>query len=84
MYFFIFHPLGSSRCTTTSGPDPNKLCIFPFKFRGITYNSCTTNGNDPGDTNAWCSTKVDDSGEHVGDGQGNWGNCETKCQNLGK
>ena len=47
----------------------------------MTYNSCTTNGNDPdkAETKAWCSTKVNDFGIHIGE-QGNWGNCETKCQ----
>ena len=68
-------------CTTTSGPDANKTCIFPFKFAHVTYNRCTTDGNDPGDVKAWCSTKVDDSGKHVG-GEGNWGSCELKCQTF--
>ena len=70
-------------CTTTSGPDPYKPCAFPFKFRDITYKSCTTDHNDPGDTNAWCSTKTDYSDTHV---KGNYGFCEQKCQSnlLGK
>merc|ERR1711971_457267 len=69
----------SQGCATISGPDPNKPCIFPFKFGDITYNNCTTIGNDPGDTKAWCSTKVDNSGNHIG-GQGKYGFCEPKCQ----
>ena len=28
---------------------------------------------------AWCSTKVDNSGRHIG-GQGNYGFCDPKCQ----
>ena len=86
-FSFIVHPLGSSEmaCTTTSGDDPDKPCIFPFKFRGITHNNCTLIGNEPGKVSAWCSTKVDDSGKHVGGGKGNWGVCEPKCQpNPGK
>ena len=67
-------------CITTSGPDPNKPCIFPFKFRNVTYNTCTTSGNEAGNTKAWCSTKVDNLGKHIGNGQGNWGDCESKCQ----
>jgi len=52
-----------------------KSCVFPFKFNGKTYNRCTTNGNKSGNTKAWCSTKVDSSGKHIGGGQGNWKNC---------
>ena len=72
-------------CTTTFGPDPGKPCIFPFKSdkTGITYNTCTTDGNDPSDLKAWCSTQVNDSGEHVS-GIGKWGYCEQKCQTDGK
>ena len=66
-------------CKTTSGSDPNKPCVFPFKFGDETHKCCTTALNDPGDTNAWCSTMVDDLGQHVG-GQGKWGVCESKCQ----
>ena len=77
----IFHHVGSSKlsCTTTTGPGANKSCVFPFKFRSVTYNNCTTATNNPDDTKAWCSTKVDEFGNHVG-GQGNWGHCEPKCQ----
>merc|ERR1711935_759871 len=64
-----------SKCTTISGPASGKSCIFPFKFSGTTYTSCTTDGNEPGNTEEWCSTKVDDSETHIG-GQGNWGNCD--------
>ena len=79
MYNFLYH-LDSPglSCTTTTGDDPNKPCVFPFKFKDETYNYCTTTSNDPDDTKAWCSTKVDEFGRHVG-GQGNWGYCEPKC-----
>ena len=50
-------------CTTSSGPDSNKSCIFPFEFRGITYNCCTKDGNEDPSADAWCSTKVDESGK---------------------
>ena len=30
--------------TRSSGPNPNKMCIFPFKHLGITYNYCTITG----------------------------------------
>ena len=66
-------------CNTISGPDANQPCIFPFTFSNNIYSSCTTDFNDAWDTNAWCSTKVDKFGVHVG-GEGNWGYCDPKCQ----
>ena len=63
-------------CGTTSGPEANKPCIFPFTSHGITYNACTTDQIEPGDDTAWCSTMVDNMGLHV---TGKWGNCEAKC-----
>jgi len=44
--------------------------VFPFKYNGVTYNSCTTDGNVLGVS--WCSTEVDDDGNTV---SGNWGDC---------
>ena len=52
--------------------------MFPFKYKGITYNCCTRDILLE-ETGAVCSTKVDDSGQHV-EGQGNYGICEQKCQ----
>ena len=66
-------------CTTTTGGDPNKPCVFPFKFRRVTYNTCTTSGTDPDAAKAWCSTKIDEFRNHVV-GKGHWGYCEPKCQ----
>ena len=34
-------------CGTTSGPEANKPCIFPFTSHGITYNACTTDQIEP-------------------------------------
>ena len=63
-------------CKTVSGPDDNKPCIFPFRFKGINYHTCTleqaTNGAP------WCSTRVDKYGNHIG-GQGNYGECAPNC-----
>ena len=64
------------KCKTVSGPDAHKPCIFPFRFNGVSYNTCTlvsTNDNKP-----WCSTRVDNSGTHVSDG-GYYGDCGPKC-----
>ena len=63
---------------TVSGADPNKPCIFPFIFNNEAHYGCIWNPNDLS-LPAWCSTKIDDEGNHIG-GQGNWGNCDgSKC-----
>ncbi len=53
-----------------------KPCIFPFKYSGQTMTECTTL-NDPEDK-PWCSTKVNDKGNHVTAG-GFWGHCDQGC-----
>ena len=63
-------------CVTVDGPSPNMPCIFPFEFKGIDHNQCIWDGDS--ENGAWCSTKVDTDGKHVS-GNGNWGNCASKC-----
>ena len=53
-----------------------KPCIFPFKFSGQTFTQCTT-VKDP-DDKPWCSTKVNENGNHVTSG-GYWGHCGQDC-----
>ena len=61
---------------TASGDDPNKPCIFPFNIHGGTQYGCLI---DNPDEPAWCSTKTDGDGNHIGF-QGNWGYCDvSKC-----
>ena len=62
-------------CKTIDGPDRNKECIFPFKFRNNTYKTCTWDGDSM--VGAWCSTKSGDSGQRL-NGL-NWGNCGNGC-----
>ena len=49
--------------------------MFPFTHFDDTFTECTTveNNNIP-----WCSTKVDQSGNHI---IGNWGDCADSCVN---
>ena len=61
-----------SNCMTIGGNFPNKPCIFPFKFDGSTYYNCKHEDDSP----SWCSTKVDENGNHV---KGNWGDCGPFC-----
>ena len=74
---YIFQKItdeGILNCKTVSGPNTNAKCIFPFKYREVTYHQCTTADNSA----PWCSTLVDDSGKHIG-AAGNWGNCGPDC-----
>jgi hypothetical protein len=64
-----------TECTTISGPDPKKTCVFPFKHKGNTFITCALESNDD---KHWCSTLVDDAGEHIA-GKGNWGHCGSDC-----
>ena len=61
---------------TVGGPKAGEFCVFPFKFNGVPQLSCI---EDTEEKKSWCSTLVDDDGEHVG-GSNNWGYCPT-CTN---
>ena len=78
----IFFQTGLKKeCFTESRPnsrDPNLPCIFPFRYKGVSYNTCTLAGNTPSETKPWCSTFIDDDGDHVS-GEGHWGNCGPDC-----
>ena len=63
-------------CATVSGPSPSKPCKFPFTFKGVTYSGCPI---DPDDSSKrWCSTLVDEKGNHVVD-QKEYGHCSDTC-----
>merc|ERR1711996_145594 len=47
-------------------------CIFPFKFRGKTFRSCTFEGTTNG--KAWCATRVNPRNNNVIPGQ--WEDCD--------
>lgn len=58
--------------TTTSSP-----CVFPFKFEGYTFDSCTFyKATNTGQQQGWCATKVDSENNYV---SGNWGHCSLQC-----
>jgi len=64
-----------SSCKAVNGPGNGLSCVFPFKHKGRVYYGCS-----PPEVNTnnlpWCSTKVDDIGDHI---TGNWGNCDETC-----
>ena len=65
-----------TECYTVSGPGANKPCIFPFRFNGVSYNTCTLDSAE--ENKPWCSTLVDENNNHV-PGGGHYGDCGPKC-----
>lgn len=53
-------------CKTFSG----KICQFPFKYKGKTYDKCTQDHTGLG--TFWCATAVDESRNMI---DKEWGNC---------
>merc|ERR1719477_279329 len=64
-------------CTTQSGPYPSQPCVFPFRYNGVTYTSCTTQDK----SQAWCSTTTTLAGTHI---PGYFGYCPSSCPVLRK
>ena len=60
---------------TKSGGQPNKVCVFPWKYNEEqeTYNGCANPDNDAG--GLWCPTETDSNGVYTS-GSGKWGNCK--------
>ena len=59
---------------TVSGASPNVPCVLPFIYNGYVHNTCIfVLGQE---WEPWCSTLVDDAGQHV---SGYWGNCGPGC-----
>ena len=64
-----------SSCMTIDGPANGSSCVFPFNYMDTTINTCTT---IDGDERPWCSTQVDENGDHVAN-VGAWGYCDASC-----
>lgn len=65
-------PQPSENCQTIESPLGIKPCIFPCRYKGYTYNGCTTiNSRQP-----WCCTEVTDNNEFI---QGKFGFCNSNC-----
>ena len=80
----------SCQVTNSKGPQKKKPCIFPFTHKGTVFEKCgcilpfnktheqeCRNKKHP-KAKFWCSTKVDDNGEHLSGG-GNYGFCDREC-----
>mmetsp|Transcript_54045 Transcript_54045/g.175670 ORF Transcript_54045/g.175670 Transcript_54045/m.175670 type:complete len:105 (+) Transcript_54045:56-370(+) len=61
-------------CTTagSSGVGAGHDCVFPFRYAGVVYRSCTTVGW----VRDWCPVEVDEYGNFV---SGKWGDCGAGC-----
>ena len=82
--FEIIGLFNLAECKTTMigevGPMLGKPCVFPFIYKGITYNECMD--SDHHSTSCyWCSTKVDGNGVHI-DNEGHWGCCNEICPTV--
>ena len=67
-------------CQTIDGPEVGKPCIFPFKLYGEVHNRCIiSEAPDMLSTLYWCSTKVDEDGNHE---IGQWGACSCGCPGV--
>lgn len=70
-------PVPAPACRTESSHlFPGSSCVFPFTFKGVTYNSCTADHEPTG--SAWCSTRTDAGNNHIA-GVGAWGYCQPQC-----
>ena len=49
-------------------------CIFPFTYKGITYDSCVKTDDAECE---WCPVKLDASGVYIAPGE--WGCCNDAC-----
>merc|ERR1712243_419976 len=63
-------------CTTSSGPETSKSCVFPFRYNGIVYSECTSVDQSA----AWCATEVDARGNFISN---KYGFCPSSCPSSG-
>ena len=62
---------GEMHCKTSGGTAPEEsLCSFPFVYKGVQYNDCTTVDNVG---KLWCSTQSHLTSRYDGS---LWGNCQ--------
>ena len=55
-------------------------CVFPFKYKGVTYNKCTTVDSD--NNKSWCAYDIQPNTEVPQDGK-HWGDCNYDCPGGG-
>ena len=70
-----------SGCVTTSGPQQNAPCVFPFTKDGVWFPACVNydNGHLNNMDEYWCPTKINDDGSFIKD---QWGLCSEHCPKV--
>jgi len=68
--------LGQACFTTPESKKPNVPCVFPFIYKGKTYNECTRDTDPEG--KRWCATKVDEEDFYI-ERSGEYGYCSVEC-----
>ena len=64
---------GTERGPVGESVENEGSCVFPFRYNGKTYNSCTFDNSD----NYYCSHSANYDGLSVlGRGFGDWGDCD--------
>jgi len=63
-----------SGCKSINGEN----CIFPFKYRGVTYNECTNVNSENG--RFWCANIVNQRTREVP--KGKWSDCNIGCPGM--
>jgi len=66
-------------CTTENPEDlgsPGNTCVFPFKYKGVTYEKCTKVDSNNG--KAWCAFNIQPGTVVPQDGK-HWGDCNQDC-----
>jgi len=77
VFFLTFVVSCTTACSTTpESKKPNVPCVFPFIYKGKTYNGCTQD-SDP-DGKQWCATKVDEFDFYI-EKSGEYGYCSEEC-----
>ena len=56
-------------------------CVFPFKYRGVSYDKCTKTDSDS--NTKWCALDIQPNTEVSEDGK-HWGVCEYGCSGVGE
>ena len=75
--YILLVPILSGVCGQKCSTTNKTPCIFPFRHKNVTHVGCTLESSSS-DNLAWCSTKVDQAGNHV-TGQKAYGPCEETC-----
>ena len=71
-----------ARCKTTPDSLDNfQPCVFPFKYKGVTYNECPQHSINK--DRAWCPTELSNNGIFE-EGSEYWGFCNENCPLLEK